>query len=253
MDNKYRRYLGIGLGLSAVFLVSVVLVAATPETEKPSAYAPAKELHGQLGQYVQKISEDLADEAGYGDEQRDRVRKDASTVAAVAMVLGMHDQDNEIKPAASGIITSARKLSDNAKDFKLATAALAELKNALQGKEGRKLEWEPAGDLAQLMKQVPVVNNNLRRNVTGRRFSQSADASAGLSATLAAIAQVSRFDDVYCSDADEKAKWEKVCLEMRDASAEVLAAVRKGDQKGATTGLDKLAKTCDACHHDFRD
>jgi hypothetical protein len=40
---------------------------------------------------------------------------------------------------------------------------------------------------------------------------------------------------------------------MRAAAAEVHTAVRKKDQAAAKIGLDKLVKSCDACHADFRD
>ncbi len=139
-------------------------------------------------------------------------------------------------------------------DFQQATAALAEVKQAIAGAKGaEKLEWKPVADLSQLMKQVPIVNNNLRRTVTGKRFKQSLDASAGQAATLAALAQASSFDTSYCDSKDAEAKWARLCGEMRDDAAEVQAAIRKGDQAAATAGLEKLAKTCDSCHHAFRD
>lgn len=227
--------------------------SASENDAKPSVYAPAKELAAQLNTFLQRISEDLSAEADYQEEQQGRLAKDASTIAALAMVLGQHDEAHDAKRSAAKVIKAARKLADHAADFKSATTALAELKAALETRDGGPIEWAPAADMSLLMKQVPIVNNNLRRNVTGKRFKQSAEASAGLCATLAAIAQVSRFDDVYCSTEEDKAKWDKVCVEMRDAAAEVLAAIRKQDQIAATAGLDKLVTTCDACHHDFRD
>lgn len=228
--------------------------ADAPEVRKPSSYAPAKDLRGQLDSFVQKIAEDLATEADYGDDQKSRVTKDAHTLAVLALVLGMHDEENALKPSASAVVTAAGKLAAAAGDFKQATAALAEVKQAIAGAQGvEKLEWKPVADLSQLMKQVPIVNNNLRRTVTGKRFKQSLDASAGQAATLAALAQASSFDTSYCDSKDAEAKWARLCGEMRDDAAAVQAAIRKGDQAAATAGLEKLAKTCDSCHHTFRD
>ena len=244
-----------------VLLVSCVGVvfaawarAEGPEGKKPSSYAPAKDLRGQVDAFVQKIAEDLANEADYGDDQKSRVTKDAHTLAVLALVLGMHDEVNELKPSAAAVVKAAGKLAAASGDFKQATAALAELKRAIAGAEGvEKLEWKPVADLSQLMKQVPIVNNNLRRTVTGKRFKQSLEVSAGQAATLAALAQASSFDTTYCNGKDAEAKWARLCGEMRDDAAEVQAAIRKGDQDAAKAGLDKLAKTCDACHHVFRD
>ena len=60
-------------------------------------------------------------------------------------------------------------------------------------------------------------------------------------------------DLVYCEDEEAEQKWQEICAEMRDAAAAVGAAVRKNDQETAKQGLAKLAATCDACHHEFRD
>ena len=117
----------------------------------------------------------------------------------------------------------------------------------------KEIVWEPIADLSQLMKQVPIVNNKLRRGVNGRRFRRSRDATAGHAATLAALAQASLLDTTYCSDEDDEKKWQEICAEMRDAAYSVNQYVRKGDQAAAKKGLARLVETCDACHHSFRD
>ena len=40
---------------------------------------------------------------------------------------------------------------------------------------------------------------------------------------------------------------------MRDSAAAVNIAVRKGDKDAALAALAGIVKTCDDCHHDFRD
>ena len=103
------------------------------------------------------------------------------------------------------------------------------------------------------MRQVPINNNSLRRGVGGRRFKRSIERNAGYAATLAAIAQASMIDTMYCADEQDEAAWIQICAEMRDSAAEVNAAVRQNDQPRAKTALVGLVKTCDKCHDVFRD
>lgn len=234
-----------------------------PSDAKPSVYAPVADLAAQLDKFMKSLDSDLADPDKYGDDQQGRVGKDANTVAALALILGKHDKKNKYQATAPAVITAARQLGDNADDYKTARAELDSLKKALAAADAAAadaaaapdadtLTWEPVADIVQLMKQVPVVNNSLRRGVTGRRFKRSLDKNAGYAATLAAIAQASMHDTDYCEDEDAERDWIRICAEMRDAAAAVNRAVRKGDQDTAKQGLARLVETCDACHEQFR-
>lgn len=248
------QLLTIALGLAAG---GSLLWAAADADSKPSSYAPAKELRSQIDYFLGRLSTDLADEKEYGVEQQGRVSKDACTIAALAMVLGKHDEENPVMGKAGPVVAGANQLAKKSSDYAEAKAELDRLKKVLADNGGvqavQVIAWGPAGDLAELMKQVPVVNNSLRRNVTGRRFQQTAEASAGAATTLAALAQVSIYDTTYCEDEAGQKRWAEICVEMREAAAEVRAAIQKADQKGATAALDKLAKSCDVCHEEFRD
>jgi cytochrome c556 len=101
------------------------------------------------------------------------------------------------------------------------------------------------------MKQVPIVNNNLRRNVEGRRFERSTDKNLGYAATLAAIAQAASFDTAYCADEADEAKWRELSAALRDATAQVAIQVRKGDQEAAVKALGAVETSCMACHTAF--
>ena len=235
-------------------LSSVTLAAETAEAPPASQYAPIKDLQQQIGFFMKRINKDLGDKEEYGEDQQGRVAKDATTLAAIGLVLANHDTDNPHKKSASMIIKAAASLSEGADDFDASKEQLAQLQAALESKDGgEKVEWGPVANLQYMMQQVPIVNNSLRRGVSGRRFKREADKLAGYSATLAAMAQASMYDTDYCADESDEAKWKKICGDMRDASAAVSKAVREGDQKKAEVQLAKLVETCDACHHAFRD
>lgn len=251
------RLLNLTLAATATLMVASIFgvsLAQAPDEAKPSVYAPQEDLIRQVNSYLESLKAATADASEYNEDKKAEVNRDANTLAAIALVLGMHDQDNPLKPAAAKLIAAATHLAAEHDDAQKAADAIAKLKAIIDKPEkGDALSWKPAGDMVALMKQVPIVNNNLRRSVTSRRFAQSTDKNAALAATLAAIAQASMLDTDHIADEADRPLWVKTCAEMRDGSAEVLQAVRKGDQAAATKALDKIVKSCDDCHHKFRD
>lgn len=245
-----------GLLLAAmVFAVGGMgtVFAQAPEEAKPSSYAPAEDLVRQVSAYVTSLSAATADAGAYDDDKKGEVSRDANTLSVIALVLGMHDQESALKPAAAKLIAAANQLAADSGDAKKAAEAVAAIKAIVEKPEkGEAVKWEATAEIGPLMKQVPIVNNNLRRGVDSRRFAQSADKNAALAATLAAIAQASLFDANYISDEADKPIWVKASLMMRDGSGEALAAIRKGDQAAAKAAMEKIVKSCDECHHKFR-
>jgi hypothetical protein len=253
MNQPCRAPKGPLLVLLVIALTIPLVADEKASNAKPSSYAPANDVAAQLESYVKQIEADLADQSEYGDDQKSRVAKDANTLIVLAQVLGNHDGDHPLKKSAAGIVAAGRELADNVDDYASAKASLESLKKSFQSPVAGEVKWEPVAELGQLMKQVPIVNNKLRSGVTGRRFDRMIDQNAGHAASLAAIAQASQFDTAYCSSKEEESTWVKICLDMRNAASEVATAVRKKDQSAAKTGLEKLVKTCDDCHHSFRD
>ncbi|MEQ8785042.1 MAG: hypothetical protein RIC55_02030 [Pirellulaceae bacterium] len=227
---------------------------AEPSQDLPSSYAPAADLSAQLEELREHLQTDLADPSEYGEYQQQRIVMDANTLAALVLVLGKHDQANTIKDRgnAAQIITAARELARAAKSHEAAKQAMAifEAQLAKRG-DGQALEWKTSADIAQLMKQVPIANNNLRRGVEGRRFDRLADKNAGYAALLAAMAQASSVDTSYCADEADEQTWRKYCDELRDAASLVRKSVREGDQKQAVEALGAVARSCDSCHEAF--
>jgi hypothetical protein len=249
-----RRLVGACHAFSAALLLSTSVLAQPATSPSVSTYAPLADVLSELNAYLDRLTVDVADQASYGEDQKGRILKDASTVAVLGLMLGMHDQENARKKSAAVLVELAGALAANTDDFQSARAALGKLKAAWEDPtEGEPLTWEPVADLAVLMQQVPIVNNALRRGVTSRRFDRTIDKTAGHAVTLAAIAQASLLDTTYCGDEEGEQEWRKICAEMRDAAAGVYQAVRAKDQEAAKLGMDRIVATCDACHHRFRD
>jgi hypothetical protein len=243
-------------------LVIVVIIPATraskPEVEgidsKPSSYAPAKDLVAQADEFMKGIEKDLASEAEYGEDQRDRVVKNANTLAVIALVLSNHDDVVSLRAPGAQVIKASLDVAESAGDYSKAKSAFGELKSVMK-MTGDKvpMKWESVGDIGELMLQVPILNTSLRRAVLGRRFAASRDKSAALTATLAAVAQISIYDETYCSDEDEQKEWVELFILMRDAAGQCNRAVREGDQDKAKHWLKEMTRACDDCHEKFRD
>jgi hypothetical protein len=232
-----------------VVLVGVV-VGNPPEPPSMSKVIPADDLVKQVDLYVTGFDEALADAQTYTDKSR-QVAKDAHTLAALALVLAMHDQDHRLKASAPALLVAAQQLA-KAKDYGTAKQALAAVQDAVNGKAGSApaAKWERVAGLGQMMKQVTFVNNRLRRNL--RRFDERKDDIARDAAVLAAIAQVSTYDTHEVKNPEDLGKWYQLCGEMRDAAGAVNAEVHAGDKAAAETALVNLGKSCEDCHMTFR-
>ena len=238
-------------------IAAFCLVAQDSESVKVSAFAPVKDTETELKYFVSKMGKDLSDQEDFGEDQSRRLGLDGSTVAVLALTLGMHDEDSEHKASAGTLIELATEVVDNAEDFEAASKSYQKLAEALESKpeSEAELSWdEPVADIVALMQQVPIVNNRLRRGVSDkRRFERNAKKTATKAVTLAAIAQVSMMNTDYCSDEDDEKAWQEICVEMRDACAEVYQALQDKDQEKAIAGNARVVETCDACHERFRD
>jgi hypothetical protein len=257
-----RRWTWAPAGVGVIALLGVTLWAADPPKEeldrKPSTYAPAKDLEGQVQFFLDRVKEDLQSETEYSESSIQRVVRDANTLAVLALVLGKHDETNRYQAAASGLMQNALTLAEKAKQYSDAKAAYAKLLDSAQtpasGAAGD-LQWKNVGSIVELMNQVPKINLKLRgqvRSSQAKRFEEARAEAAGLAATLSAIAQVSMFDNKYCSDQADQAGWVELCGMMRDAAFDVNQAVHQGDQAAAMEGLKPLQRTCDDCHAQFK-
>lgn len=249
-----RRWFLASFVVGSFAWTSFAFTADEPAAVKPSSYAPAKDLIAQVNFYLEKLGGDLEDDSAYGDEQQANVLKDANTLVVLGTALGLHDEQHDLKAGAATLTAAARELAKNVKDHAQASKALKNAQAAVEATSGEgKTSWDDTADLAQLMKQVPIVNNSLRQGVTGQRFARLKEKTAQTAATLAAIGEASAHDTSFVSDDADKPTWVQISQQMRDSSAAIAKFVRAGDQAAATKELDVLVKTCDDCHHKFRD
>lgn len=254
-----RKWAWFPVSIVLALPLGLVIAGMEPPVEelhrKPSTYAPAKDLESQVQFFLDRIKDDLEDESKYDETRIKRVKRDANTLAVLALVLSKHDETNRFQAPAGTLLESALGLAEKSPKYAEAKSAYDKLTEATTAQGASvALTWKSVGDIAELMNQVPTLNTALRGVVRSEdRFSKSSDKAAGLAATLAAIAQVSVFDESYCTDQADRADWIELCGLMRDAAYDVNQAVRRGDQDAAIEGLKPLARTCDDCHEQFKD
>ncbi|WP_347246518.1 hypothetical protein [Thermogutta sp.] len=242
--------IGAAIGFLAVNIGMTACGADIPPAPKASTYAPAADLVKAVDDYIAGIADILESQEDFKDLQA-KVIKDAETIAVLALVLGLHDENTPYKAAAPALIKAARELSAAAaKDYasaKKALGALEAAKSSVGDPNG--LKWEKVASLKELMEQVPLVNSRLKRNM--RRFERQAEVIAVDSAVIAAIAQGSMANLDETNKPENAEQWFQFCAAMRDAAAQINKAAKAKDAAGAEKAVTALAKTCDDCHAVF--
>lgn len=251
MNLKSR--VGVGLLLVLVGGMSAALLAGDPPAPPSLAeVVPADDLIAQARAFATGMKAMLADETTYQDEAH-KLTRDAHTLAAAALVLGLYDTDHDLKAAAPALVAAARKLAA-AKDYAAAKAAFAEIEAALasqdKGASSPTTKPEKVASMGQLMKQVTFVNNRLKRGL--RRLGDKTDEKARDTALLAAIAQAITYDTHEVKHDEQRDDWYRFCGEMRDAAGQLNAQIKAADKQGAERAAKRLGQSCEACHQVFR-
>jgi len=140
-----------------------------------------------------------------------------------------------------------------AADLAAAKKGVAALHDAVDGqlKAEPELKWVPVASLPELMKQVPLINTKLKRNVKPAKFKSKAKDTAGYTAAIAAIAQATIADTSDVKKPEQVNEWYKLMALMRDHAGAVNAAIHKGDEPAATAEMKKLQQSCEDCHAIF--
>ncbi len=234
-----------------------------PPPPKVSTFAPAEDLVRQADQYIKGLEAIVADEEEYKDG-REKIGKDANTLIVIALALGLHDQDNSYKANAGAVMKAAGELAAavpvlakgelaSTKDLAAARKAVAALRDAAEGKgkPGGELKWEKVASLPELMKQVPLINTKLKRNIKPEKFKKKAKDTAGYTAVIAAVAQGSVADLSETKNPAQVKQWHKFMTAMRDDAGEANAAIHKRNEPAAAKAMKKLAQSCEDCHAVF--
>ncbi len=230
---------------------AVASAAGMPAPPKVSTFAPAADLARQAEWYVRKLEKSTADEAAYKDSA-DSMGRDANTLAVIALVLGLNDQESSFKANAAAVMKAAQGLAAT-KDYSSAQKAVAALKEAVAGKAKTEatLKWEKVASLPELMKQVPIINTKLKRNIKGAKFKSKAKDTEGYTAVLAAIAQAAMADTSQTRNPEQVKQWYDWSAKARDYAGAVNAAIHAGHKSAAEDAMKKMAQNCDDCHAVF--
>lgn len=237
--------------------IDAALDALTSETTSTTlagdtaatAYAPVEVTGEQLVAYVEGMEKYVADAAEFADNQP-RILRDANTIIALALVMGLHDQPNAYKSAAPAIIKAAQATAKSA-NVAAAKTNIAALKAALKSTEGGLMNWDAkVASMKQLMVQVPLLDGRIKTGM--RRLSaKTKDGLAGQATTIAVLCQASI---PYVADTEapaEEDKWVQACIAGRNAAASLATALSAGDKTASQAAYDAMAKTCDQCHETF--
>lgn len=239
--------IAVGIGLR------MAQCADPPAPPPASRFAPADEVDVLVGEYVGKLRETLKDQQAF-EAGKPRLKKDANTLAVLAMVAGLHDTPNPVQKSAAEVAHAAVRLAQ-ANDYAAAKSTLEQIESALGQEHGaaEKLTWGKLGSLGQLMKQVTFVHARLKRSARpGPRFEAGAAEAARYATTLAVIGQATAFDTQDVKDPAELGKWFDYCAAMRDSAAQAAAALRQRDAPAAQAALKNLEQSCNNCHKTFR-
>jgi len=255
MRTKDTTMLIAACSVSAT-LVAAVLATDPPAAPKVSSFAPAEDLVHQVNYFVERSVESLANKDDYPEANQSRVKKDANTLALLALALALHDSDHSLKASAPALVGSAQALAAGSADYDKAKAALENVQKAAKGEGSpdavKPTEWKKVGSQGQLMKQAQIVYNQLRRGTDARRFKRQVAENAGMAATLAVIGQSAVIDTHEVKNPADLGEWYKLAAEMRDSAAAVNAAIHAGSQEDSAKALQRMSANCEECHKRFR-
>jgi len=242
--------------LSVITLLALALILsfgglqAAELTPAPalSTLVPVNDLADQIEYYVEELEECVEDSEEYEDSV-DKIKRYSSTLAVLALAVGLHDQNSELRKAAPVLVKASQELA-NAKDYAAAKAAFSGIEAALSASGNpATLKWAKVADLHALMEQVPLINTRLKRYI--RRFDKGAPYIIGNSAALVAIGQGSMANADETEAPDKVAEWYKYCIQMRDSAGALNKAVHAEDEAAAGIAMEALQQSCDDCHAVF--
>jgi hypothetical protein len=248
------------LAIALLALVGVLLasgpaaaadVAAPPPAPKVSTFAPAKDLATAADQYIKSLAKSVATEEDYKDDQG-KIARESNTLIIIALALGLHDEESKYQAHAGALMKAAQAVAAT-KDYASAKKAIAALPDAAQGDANAdaQLKWEKVASLPELMKQVPYINNRLKRAIKPAKFKAKAKDSAGYTAVIAAIAQGSMANWSETEKPKEVKQWYEFEVAMRNDAAALNKAIHKGDERAAAKAMKKLQQGCEDCHAVF--
>lgn len=235
-----------------LFMVAGPVQLVRAEAPAVSTFAAMDLLVAEVADLVEKTKKSVATEKAY-DAATAQVEKDAATLAALAVAVGLHDENNQLKSAAPALLHAARKLAecDNQADAKAAFAAVEAAIKSGTGKRDEPSWDESAAAIESLMKQVTFLNTQLRRGVrSGKlRRPESVVAQATVLAVLGQ-AVICEGED-WAEDDEQLAAWKEMAAELRAAAVAMRDAAAAEDGAAAEAGKERIEQSCKTCHEAF--
>src|SRR5262249_44865673 len=138
--------------IAMVCLLSSSVLADAVETPKISSFAPAEDLIAQVDFFLGRVGESVATPADFDEAHQARTLKDGNTLAAIALLLALHDEKHALKDSAGALLAAAQELSGASDNYERARAALEKLRSARDGslRGGAPVKWEKVAALAPL-------------------------------------------------------------------------------------------------------
>lgn len=247
----------VPLVLACATVVAVFTNAASaagpPPAPPVSSFAPVGDLLAYVDECVATFTPVLASAEAY-DRGKARLEKDADSLSAALLALHLHDQDHRLKHHAGVMFHAAQQLA-TAADYAAAQQAWQALQAANRGETSAvpQLDWQRAGEMGIVMKQVTLLHGKLKRGARpGSRFDGAAEENARIATVLAALAQCSQSDVPPGTNAADTIKWYDLCAEMRDLCGETSRALHARDAAATAAALARVEQNCTACHDGFR-
>ncbi|MCE9608396.1 MAG: cytochrome c [Planctomycetia bacterium] len=236
---------------AALLLAGLGLAFAdAPAAPKLSTIVAVADLDVALKNYLAKLKEMMVDEESYG-KAKDQLGKKANAVTALLQNVGNHDGKSSFQAGAVAGMTAARDLA-RSKDYATAKKAYDALLTATTTagtSSSEQPKWEKFASLGRMMHETAEVNSRVRRNL--RRFEKTKEDSAEAAAILTAFAQATIYDTHEVKNPADLPKWYAMAVEMRDATVDLSKSVHGDDEAGFKKAVDRLGKSCDACHAVF--
>jgi cytochrome c556 len=239
------------IGASLVIAACVCTVAdEAVQTPPITSVVPAEDLVAVVDSLRHGVREMAANEQSFLDNSH-KVSRDAQTLAAVALALGLDDTEHPLRHSATAVVAAARLLAE-AKDYAAAREALDSLDRAFDEKRDstKPLAPEKVASLGQLMKQCMFAQNRLKRVL--RRVADDNEAKCRDAALLSAIAQAMYYDTDHAKTAEQRDLWYRFCGQMRDRAGNLSRAIKATDKEGTERAFQELGQSCEGCHTAFR-
>jgi len=129
---------------------------------------------GRSGRPIYQVAQaSVANPQDYEDDH-EKVAKESNTLIIIVLALGLHDQESKYKARAGDLMKAAQAVAAT-KDYSSAKKAVDALQDVAAGKgdaNGAELKWVKVASLPELMKQVPLINNKLKRAIKPEKFTR---------------------------------------------------------------------------------